>query len=194
MNANQLLLEPSKPWWACEAGPRNPHTPGGKSTFTFSGAVPGTVAVATGSGIFPIDMMRYDHAWCLTAVPHPEHSWIGGHTYKVLVGFSKPYKPSSPRWDSFGWVIKVTEFKAPVIKFLQTRTSSWRGCCHRCYVKAQGFGMSYFDSRFICSICEEQERAHPDFNLALHSQRRAMVTSDWLFKGIGWLGVTGRHR
>lgn len=65
----------------------------------------------TGRGVFPFDMLRYDHAW-----PAGE-----SQSYKLEAGFYgeraplrsvKLWSHKSPtiaRWDSFNWVVTATE-------------------------------------------------------------------------------------
>ncbi len=57
----------------------------------------------TGSGPFPLDMLRYDCSWPryqddVTAIPY--HS---KHTTQYTISLLSINKPTIARWASFGW-------------------------------------------------------------------------------------------
>jgi len=175
-----------EPWWRDENGPRNPFSPNGKMSFTWSSVSVKTIHIVEGIGNFPVDMLRYDHAFCLTPIPHPEHPWYA-RPFRVVVGFEDRYKPTIGRWESFGWI--VGPFLAPLPNQLLHRVLSWRGTCHRCGEECRAYAMSIFDFKLICSRCEQIERTHPDFALARDTMRYGFKQGSLEFPGVGWPGV-----
>jgi len=172
-------------WWETEKGHHNPFSPNGGGAFTYSAA---NVAqyVVEGSGNFPMDMLRYDRAFCLTPIPHPDHDWP--RKYRVVVGFEGKYRPTIARWESFGWQV------GPAINqvvSLVTRAVSWRGKCHRCNKVCTAYALSIFNKNLLCPHCEAKEREHPDFKLARDTLRYHFKREDYKFMGIGFeYGIT----
>ena len=175
-----------KSWWSDENGPRNIFGPAGMTSFTYSAANVETIRVVTGNGCFPTDMLRYDRAFCMTPVPHPDHEWGWKREYQVVVGFAKRYNPTIPRWESFGWRVGMA---IPHRQALLDRVVSWQGRCHRCGEKCNAYAMSIFNEHLLCSDCEERERRHPDFSLARDTLRYSFKQGDLTFMGIGGAGA-----
>ena len=170
--------------WEAESGPHNPFAPGGKMSFTYASVTSvKTVYIVEGDGNFPVDMLRYDRAFCMTPIPHPNDPWYG-RKYRVVVGFEGKYKPTVARWESFGW--RVLSQTGPVPGVLANRVLSWRGHCHRCDKDARAYAFSVFDNRLLCSDCEALERQHPDFELARNTLRYHLKRGDLGFTGIGF--------
>ena len=172
-----------------ENGFRNPFAPGGGMAFTSAAVDVGRLHVVEGAGDFPVDMLRYDHAYALTPIPHPNHPWYG-RRFRVVVGFQKPYAPTPARWESFGWRVLPQLGKSdPALGPLRLRVLSWRGGCHRCGVEGcQGYAMSWFGQELICENCFLSEHRHPDFNLARSTMRYEFKQGHYPFAGIGWPG------
>jgi len=170
-------------WWSCESGPRIPFTPNGSRTFTSKAVTETNTHIVEGSGDFPVDMLRYDHAFCLTPIPHPQHPYYG-KPWRVIVAFAKPYKPTEARWQSFGWRVVGPGNHIPRGTF--TSPLRWRGRCHRCGTESGAFALSYFDSACcICSLCEEEERRHPDYRVMQNTFRVAFQQGHYLYQGPG---------
>jgi len=57
-----------------------------------------------GSGEFPFDMLRYDHAWPYTEA-HDSHllSSETRERRRVVLMTDSPQAPTVGRWESFGW-------------------------------------------------------------------------------------------
>jgi hypothetical protein len=182
-----------EPWWKDESGPRNPFGPNGRPTFTKAAVAVKCIRVVEGRGDFPVDMLRYDRAFCMTPIPHPDHPWF--RTYRVVVGFTVLHqpKPTEARWGSFGWSVIPALLTDDQISLLKARVRIWRSTCHRCHVDTAAYAMSWFASDLICSVCEEEERKHPDFNLARNTMRYSFLQGDYDYQGIGWPGPHGRH-
>lgn len=177
----KLMRDPaSKSWWSCEQGPRIPFTPGGGPTFTAEAATSTILYVVEGAGDFPVDMLRYDRAFCLTPIPHPDYPFYGKPWRVVLAGTNS--RSSLVRWDSFGWRI-LQGLKVP--PNLHQRPLRWRGSCHRCQVPCTAFAMSYFDTAYICSECDHEERNHPEYDLVQTTFRIALRQGHTGFAGHG---------
>jgi len=192
-DVQRLLDEPAKePWWRDESGPRNPFAPGGKVVFTAAATKVKTFAVVQGSMDFPVDMLRYDRAFCLTPIPHPRHPWFG-RIYRVVVGFEDKYKPTVARWHSFGWKVTSVQPTAKQVRCLQWRAVRWLDSCHRCACDTSAYAMSWFHPwLLLCPACEEEERGHPDFEVARATLRRAYATGEFNSPGVLWPGLDGR--
>lgn len=69
-----------------------------------------------GSGMFPYDMLRYDHAWPLNEPddsPRLAADWAEGRRRVVLCSDS-PQAPTVGRWESFTWrVVGLGELRDP---------------------------------------------------------------------------------
>lgn len=67
---------------------------------------PGFVVTVSGSGQFPIDMLRYDSA-------HPRTEQDAGQIQqergKRTVQVVMPHEPCRPRWESFCWHVTNVE-------------------------------------------------------------------------------------
>jgi hypothetical protein len=61
----------------------------------------------TGSGAFPLDMLRYDQAWPVTqeAVLGVEGRVRGQGGHPRTVQLASHYPPTPARWQSFGWTV-----------------------------------------------------------------------------------------
>lgn len=188
-------MDRKAPWWSDESGLRNPFAPGGKTVFTAFAVDVDCVQVVEGKGDFPVDMLKYDRAFCMTPIPHPHHPWFGHHQpsfrYRVVVGFAKPFKPTTARWESFSFKVISASLNPQMLNLLKARVRSWRGHCHRCEVEAGGYAMSYFNADLLCAVCEQEERQHPDFDVARNTLRHAFTRHDYGFNGVGWPGHHG---
>jgi hypothetical protein len=179
-------------WWD-ESGLRNPFAPGGGYSFTSAAVRVDRLYVVEGRGDFPVDMLRYDRAFCLTPIPHPHLPWYG-RKFRVVLGFAENYAPTVARWESFGWRVGPRLPKSSDVGKLQRRVLSWRNVCHRCERdnRGQGYEMSWFDGAFVCETCAQEERRHPDFDMARNSLRCALAQGNLAFDGVGWPGRHGR--
>jgi hypothetical protein len=186
-----LLREPlGTPWFQDEQAPRNPFRlkAGTTRASIWQATQDATLYLASGRGDFPVDMLRRDHGFVLTPIPHPRHPNYKS-TYSVVIGLEKPWTPLYDRWTSFGW--RVSQMPLDNAESLKSRALAWRGTCHRCNTECGGYTMSYFNHDLICSVCDERERAHPDFAMAEASDRFAIKQGNYNFPGIGWPGVHG---
>ena len=52
--------------------------------------------------------------------------------------------------------------------------------------------MSRFNTDALCMKCAEEERQHPDYQLAADIELAAVRAGDRNFEGIGWPGRNGR--
>jgi len=147
------------------------------------------VQVVEGRGDFPVDMLRYDHAFCMTPIPHPNHPWYQ-RTFRVVVAFAPRYSPTTDRWESFGWKVLPYPLSNRTIDLLKQRVRNWRNQCHRCQnnMVAVAYAMSWFNTDLICCDCEKEERGHPDFNLARNTLRYSFSRGDYDYQGIDWQG------
>jgi hypothetical protein len=60
------------------------------------------------------------------------------------------------------------------------------GKCDRCGASDNGYLTgSYFNTDMICPVCEDKERAHPNFNLAREREAMEVRMGNFNFKGIG---------
>lgn len=57
--------------------------------------------------------------------------------------------------------------------------------CGRCGEKTILTFGSYFDESFICSRCNQIERAHPDFERARETETAQVRTGNYNYPGIG---------
>lgn len=60
--------------------------------------------------------------------------------------------------------------------------------CQRCRNTVQGqycLVMSYFNTQMVCEQCERDEQAHPDYDHARATERQAIKTKNYDFRGIG---------
>ena len=65
--------------------------------------------------------------------------------------------------------------------------------CDRCGAPLNsGFTMSRFNTDAICMNCAEEERQHPDYQLAADAELAAISASNRNFAGNGWSGKNGR--
>ena len=65
--------------------------------------------------------------------------------------------------------------------------------CDRCRASLDGgFTMSRFNTDTLCMKCAEEERRHPDYQLAADIEQAAIRHGDYNFEGIGWPGKNGR--
>lgn len=65
--------------------------------------------------------------------------------------------------------------------------------CDRCGGSLKGgFSMSRFDTSALCHRCLEEERQHPDYQLAADAELAAVKRGERNFPGIGWPGKNGR--
>lgn len=68
--------------------------------------------IVEGSGAFPFDMLRYDHAWPATEA---EDSWrldrelCEGAMRRVTLLTDSPIAPTYGRWESFTWRVRFVE-------------------------------------------------------------------------------------
>jgi len=56
----------------------------------------------SGSGEFPLDMLRHDAAWPAST---DDCGWIG-HRIKRSLNLVSHHTPNVERWDSFGWKVE----------------------------------------------------------------------------------------
>jgi hypothetical protein len=61
--------------------------------------------------------------------------------------------------------------------------------CDRCAKPTNITRMSWFNTDNICSTCQTQEEAHPDFAYAKAVEHEAVKNGDTNFPGVGWPGV-----
>jgi hypothetical protein len=54
----------------------------------------------SGSGVFPLDMLRYDMCWPRDSLSVDQ---ITDHQPQAIVELSGVQPPTVPRWESFGW-------------------------------------------------------------------------------------------
>ena len=172
-------------WWRDEQKPRNPFGPNGSGVFTYTAANVKTAYVVEGGMDFPVEMLRYDRAFCMTPIPHPEHGFWN-RRYRVVVGFAKGRKPTVARWESFSW--QVGPLIKPVPTVLIDSVVAWSGTCHSCGHDCGGYAMSVFNKQMLCSDCDRAERAHPDFEMAWNTFRFHLKQGDFTFPGVGWPG------
>lgn len=52
--------------------------------------------------------------------------------------------------------------------------------------------VSWFNTDAICSDCQKQEEAHPDYKHAKEVEHAAVLKGNTNFPGVGWPGVKGR--
>ena len=65
--------------------------------------------------------------------------------------------------------------------------------CDRCHGPLDGgFTMSRIATSAICTKCAEEERQHPDYQLAADAELAAVRSGNRNFAGIGWPGKNGR--
>lgn len=62
-----------------------------------------TPYTVSGSGMFPIDMLRYDAAWPATSADVP--LICSGNRGLRVVRIRSAQKPTVGRWASFGWTV-----------------------------------------------------------------------------------------
>lgn len=72
----------------------------------------------TGSGQFPIDMLRYDRC-CPEREEDSSHiissleSPVGEHSVQIIkFAENRQWRPTAARWKSFGWDILSASYKA----------------------------------------------------------------------------------
>ena len=65
-------------------------------------------------------------------------------------------------------------------------------CCDRCGGPLTIRRMSRFNTEVLCPRCIEEERQHPDYQLAADIEAAAVRAGDLNFPGIGWPGKNGR--
>ena len=59
------------------------------------------------------------------------------------------------------------------------------GHCDRCNRKTNSTKGSYFNTEMICSICEKEEKAHPDYQRAVQVEQEHVMSGNLNFEGIG---------
>ncbi len=65
--------------------------------------------------------------------------------------------------------------------------------CDRCGAPLDGGRtMSRFNTDTLCMECAEEERHHPDYQLAADAELAAVRSGNRNFEGIGWPGKNGR--
>ena len=64
--------------------------------------------------------------------------------------------------------------------------------CDRCGVPLTVRQLSRFNLDVLCPACIEEERRHPDYQLAADAELAAVRSGDPNFPGIGWPGKNGR--
>lgn len=69
-----------------------------------------TTFTVTGSGAFPLDMLRYDECWPATAddATYIGRSWARGtgRSRITLITHDRT-APARDRWESFGWQVVI---------------------------------------------------------------------------------------
>jgi hypothetical protein len=64
--------------------------------------------------------------------------------------------------------------------------------CDRCSKPTNVTKVSWFNIDTLCTDCQRQEEAHPDFTYAKDVEHAAVVKGNTNFPGVGWPGVEGR--
>jgi hypothetical protein len=59
------------------------------------------------------------------------------------------------------------------------------GHCDRCDRLTNTTKGSYFNTDMICSICQEEEKAHPMYQTAVHKENEEVQKGNLNFAGIG---------
>lgn len=57
--------------------------------------------------------------------------------------------------------------------------------CQRCGKKADSLIMSMFNTDMICGSCKSAERMDPAYKAAQEAERKAVLSGDYNFPGIG---------
>lgn len=64
--------------------------------------------------------------------------------------------------------------------------------CGRCAKPTNITKVSWFNTDGICSTCQKQEEAHPDYAYAKAVEHEAVKSGNTNFPGVGWPGIDGR--
>lgn len=64
--------------------------------------------------------------------------------------------------------------------------------CDRCRKPTRVISTSWFNTQDLCSTCQDEEAAHPDYAYAKEVENEAVRRGNYNFPGVGWPGVTGR--
>lgn len=64
--------------------------------------------------------------------------------------------------------------------------------CDRCPKPLGLHRVSWFNLDTICTRCQAQEEAHPDFAYARAVERQRVTDGDFNYVGVGWPGADGR--
>ena len=65
--------------------------------------------------------------------------------------------------------------------------------CDRCGASLDGCRtMSRFNTDTLCMKCADEERQHPDYQLAADAELAAVRAGNRNFAGLGWPGKNGR--
>jgi hypothetical protein len=64
--------------------------------------------------------------------------------------------------------------------------------CERCKKPTSVMTGSYFSAEMICTACDEEESAHPDYQYARDVEEDAVRGGNYNFPGVGWPGKDGR--
>lgn len=59
------------------------------------------------------------------------------------------------------------------------------GHCDRCNRKTNSTKGSYFNTDMICSICEQKEKAHPQYQYAVQMEQEQVMNGNMKYEGIG---------
>ncbi len=58
-------------------------------------------------------------------------------------------------------------------------------CCDRCGDKTTNFTMSWFNTEWLCPLCDRAELQHPKIHEAKQAELDAVRSGDYNFPGIG---------
>lgn len=109
----RLVLSPH---WFTEAGRINPYQPIGKDgqrTDKWPDVSKLRYFVVEGDGDFPVDMLRYDVAWAITGIGHPQDCLQPRRSVVCATITRSKLVPTEGRWSSFGWVVKERHIRPP---------------------------------------------------------------------------------
>lgn len=64
--------------------------------------------------------------------------------------------------------------------------------CDRCRKPTNVTSTSWFNTQTLCTSCQDEEAAHPDYAYAKKVENDAVRNGNYNFPGIGWPGKDGR--
>ena len=167
-------------WWSSDQGPHIPYTPGGTSIFNGKDLPNRFRAVVMGSSPFPVDLLRQDRALCLTPIFPPGQT--PSAPYRVVI--ASDYRISVEQWAARGWPVLPQKVDIGSVNALLYYVYRWEGRCQRCGAVCKAFTISYYDRDLLCSDCDAEERARPDFQVAVATLRQAHLVGNFTFDGL----------